>query len=573
MAVRLPPHNLDWTTVQRSRRSHLKSFTATCLALLMTAALGQTPTRLKGALDGTFGPSDTLQVAFTCEGGTGGAGSCVGNYNAKFDEPKCVNSVYVLNAIALTGLDLSRPGPIQGVATLSNFYPEDKPGPDGTCLLSDEEYPVFTDTYSGTWNGTVATITFAPVVDRKGRVLQLGGTVRPDAGPAPVLPAAVSGRIDAAVVNAAATIQYRPEDVGRSGSVYAFAVAPATLVKAAAGGEPPFVVGKSRAADGAKDTPVACVLAQLNSSGQLQAVSAASLQAYVTGVLSAQGQAVTILNGAPTVNVGGATFYVGYGTSAAAMINNGINRNAVTVPGARECRPQPPQKGWWWNAAESGRGFSIEVSGNTLFMAAYLYDASGRSTWHVASGPTSIDGSVFNGQLLAFGGGVTLAGPYRANARLADAGPVTLTFDDATHGTLVWPGGTVALQRFDFGASGTATPALAGQPESGWWWGGAGDNGRGFFIEWQGNQAFLAGYLYDESGNATWYVSQGAVANAQSYQGTWLQFANGQTLTGAYRPATQVNGNVAPVAIQFQGADSAILTLPSGALPITRFRF
>jgi hypothetical protein len=318
---------------------------------------------------------------------------------------------------------------------------------------------------------------------------------------------------------------------------------------------------------------VACVLAQLSSSGQLQAVSASSLQAYVTGVLSAQGQAVTVINGVPTASIGGATFYVGYGTSASAMLNGGVNRSVVSVPGSRECRPQAPQTGWWWNPAEGGRGYSIEARGTNLFMASYLYDVSGRATWHVAAGPTSLDGSLFSGTLMSFGNGVTLAGPYKPNTRLADAGPITLAFDDATHGTLVWPGGTVALGRYAFGAGGTETPALANQPESGWWWGGNADNGRGFFIEWQGGRAFVAGYMYDSSGNPIWYVADSAVTNAQSFAGSWLQFANGQTLAGAWRAPTLANGNVAPVTIQFQGAETAILTLPSGPLPITRFRF
>ncbi len=370
-----------------------------------------------------------------------------------------------------------------------------------------------------------------------------------------------------------ANLRFRGQDLGTTGSVFAFALAPADIVKAAADGSAPFAVGKSVSRGGSKADGVACVLAQLNSSGQLQAVSASSLQAYITGVLSAQGQAVQVINGASAVNIGGATFYVGYGTSASAMLNGGINRSVVSVPGTRECKPQSPQTGWWWNPQQGGRGFSIEAAGNNLFMAAYLYDISGRSTWHVAAGPTSLDGSVFNGQLLSFGNGVTLNGPYRANARLADAGPVTLTFDDAQHGTLVWPGGTVAIQRYGFGANGTDTPALANQPENGWWWGGAADNGRGFFIEWQGNRAFVAGYMYDADGNAAWYVADAPVASAQTFTGTWLQFASGQTLTGAYRAPTLVNGNVAPVTIQFQGADTALLTLPSGTLPITRFRF
>ncbi|NJD87773.1 MAG: hypothetical protein FIB05_07150, partial [Betaproteobacteria bacterium] len=203
----------------------------------------------------------------------------------------------------------------------------------------------------------------------------------------PVFEMTVRTNITPAAASASADIQFRPQDVGTSGSVYAFAVAPQGVLKAA-GGEAPLVVRKSVPANG-KDTPVACVLAQLNASGQLQAVSASQLQAYVTGVLSAQGQAVTILDNVPTTNVAGATFYVGYGTSGEAMINSGVNRSAVTVPGTQTCQPQPPQTGWWWNAAEDGRGYTIESTGSKIFFAAYLYDISGRSTWYIAAGPTS----------------------------------------------------------------------------------------------------------------------------------------------------------------------------------------
>ena len=75
------------------------------------------------------------------------------------------------------------------------------------------------------------------------------------------------------------------------------------------------------------------------------------------------------------------------------------------------------------------------------------------------------------------------------------------------------------------------------------------------------------------AGNAAWYVADEPVTNAQSFQGTWLQFANGQTLTGPYRAPTLPPTSAGPVTIQFQGAESAILTLPSGPLSLSRFRF
>jgi hypothetical protein len=350
-------------------------------------------------------------------------------------------------------------------------------------------------------------------------------------------------------------------------------VAPANKVLSAKRGEAPFVMGRTRSSIGAKDTPVPCVLAQLNSSGQLQATSAASLQAYLTGVLSSLGQQVTVVSSAATTQVSGATFYVGYGSSASSMLTGGINRSVVTIPGTSQCRPQPPQTGWWWNPAEGGRGFSIEAQGNHLFYASFLYDESGRSTWYVTSGSTSLDGSLFTGDLLGVRDGQTLAGPYRAPSGLTNYGPITLTFSDDSHGTMVWPGGVVPIQREALILNGLSATALANQPENGWWW-NASENGRGFFIEWQGSYARLAGYMYDDNGNRVWYISVADTPNPTLYSGTWLTFANGQTLTGPFKPANIANNNVAPVTVQFTSATKATMTLPGGKqLALTRFLF
>ncbi len=394
--------------------------------------------------------------------------------------------------------------------------------------------------------------------------------IQPERLPAFGLFATSRGPESAPVVNA--SVAFRPADVGSTGGVFVFAVAPASLVQRAAPVEP-MVVGKARRRDRAKADGVACVLAQLNASGQLVGVSASTLQAAVSGVLSAQGQAVTVLNGIPTAQVAGTTFFVGYGANGQGMLDGGTNRSVLSVPGGTECKPQPPQTGWWWNPAEGGRGFSIETSGNRLFMAAYLYDVSGRASWLVSGGPTSLDGSLFTGRLLSVANGQTLAGAYRKPAPITDVGAVTMAFTDASHGTLVWPGGSIPIERFNIVPGGLAAAPQANQPESGWWWNAA-EDGRGFFIEWQNGSVDLAGYMYDDAGNPIWYITVQPTPNPRAIGGNWWQYGGGQTLTGAYRPATRINDNVAPVTVQFSGPENAIMTLPGGRqLPLTRYRF
>jgi hypothetical protein len=95
-------------------------------------------------------------------------------------------------------------------------------------------------------------------------------------------------------------------------------------------------------------------------------------------------------------------------------------------------------------------------------------------------------------------------------------------------------------------------------------------------MEWQGGELFMAGYMYDDNGNPVWYLSSNTTpsTNLQSYQNSWGQYGNGQTLTGAYKPAQQVNANVGPVTITFSGSENAIMTLPGGrTTAIRRFRF
>jgi hypothetical protein len=307
----------------------------------------------------------------------------------------------------------------------------------------------------------------------------------------------------------------------------------------------------------------------------LVAVSAATLQAYVSGVLTAQGQTVSVLNNVPTPNIAGSTFYVGYGPDATAMMNNGINRSAVTAPGSVVCQPQPPQTGWWWNPLEDGRGFSIEARGHNLFFASFLYDISGRSTWYVASGPTSLDGSLFTNDLLSARNGQTLGGGYPGFPAIRSEGPITLAFANASQGTLAWPGGVVPIQRFNIVPNGLTLPAVPGQPESGWWWNEQ-ESGRGFFMEWQGGTLDLAGYMYDEAGDPVWYITVGPMSGTgnQAFAGTWWSFGGGQTLTGPWRQNARTDGNVAPVTIQFNGPETAILTLPNGrSTSLKRHRF
>jgi|GEM_PF-5328767 len=109
-----------------------------------------------------------------------------------------------------------------------------------------------------------------------------------------------------------------------------------------------------------------------------------------------------------------------------------------------------PETGWWWNSAESGRGFSIEKQGSTIFFAAYLYDDSSNPIWYTAV-LTGNGTQGFTGTLQEYGGGQTLLGQYQAPAIVNDnLGTIRLDFSTSKQGTLTWPGGVVPITRFVF---------------------------------------------------------------------------------------------------------------------------
>ncbi len=395
---------------------------------------------------------------------------------------------------------------------------------------------------------------------------------------------ASTGDLSASTVVVDSTVRFRPTDVGTTASTYVFALAPATLVKGAQlkGGadinDPAYHINlKTTPSVDAKDGPLGCVLAQLNSAGQLTAVSASNLQAYVTGVLSAGGTAVNVLNNISAAAIQGSTFYVGYGATGTSMINNGVNRSVASIPGTQTCQPQAPQTGWWWDPVQRDRGYGIEVRGNKLYYVSFMNNPTGTPSWTVASGPTALDGSLFQASLYSYANGQTLTGPLKAPTGPATEGLITISTATATQSTLIAPAGTRSIARMEFIPTGLTTASQTTQPESGWWW-NKDEPGRGYFIEWQNGYAKVTGYMYDDAGKPIWYQSMAPTADPRVLNGTWFIFGSGYPLTqmgsSVNRKMARLTDNFQPLSIRFSDASNGTLTLPGGRnIAITRLRF
>lgn len=234
-----------------------------------------------------------------------------------------------------------------------------------------------------------------------------------------------------------------------------------------------------------------------------------------------------------------------------------------------------PDTGWYWNPAEGGRGFAIERQGDKIFLSGFLYESNGHPTWYVSTMEMQSN-KQFIGALARFAGGQSLTGDYKG-ATQSQVGYAVLSFVSPTEGTLyVTPDTgenavTVKLQRFPI-SSPTPFLASAASFQNGWWWSDK-EGGRGYFIEVQGNQAFVGSFMYDTAGEPTWYVSSANLSAPDKLSGSLQEYAGGQTLVGGYKSAAP-KANAGNMNFSFTAADAATMTLPNGkAVQLSRFGF
>lgn len=112
-----------------------------------------------------------------------------------------------------------------------------------------------------------------------------------------------------------------------------------------------------------------------------------------------------------------------------------------------------PETGIYWNPAESGRGFTMEVNANYLTVAVFHYDSDGQPIWHLVGTELreGLASSVF-GDFRIFSGGQALTGPYKAPTSTRE-GTFSVSFMESCKGRLAFSGADfVPVQRFAFGS-------------------------------------------------------------------------------------------------------------------------
>jgi hypothetical protein len=546
---------------------------------LPLAAVAQTLSTavVTGRFDGTVGYEwepefgTEKHITFTCTG----TPTCSGQYTESVKRYYCPNTIQISGTIRITGLNLSSTGSLTGNVTLGSGWYDVNHVSGGNCTLG-QYISSATLPYSGSWNSATAT---GSMLMRES-IGELPGTFSAAvSAPPPVFPMTVRSTIDAVRATAVADIQYRPQDVGTSGSVYVFAVAPSGIVK---GGQEAkaLVVGEARSTIRAGEKADACVISQLNSAGQLVAVTFAQLQAYLSGTLSAAGASVSILNGTPTPNVAGATFYVGYGASSSAMVNDGVFRNAVLVPGTRVCPMMPLLTALWWNPSESGWGLNLNHQGGTLFGTLFTYDASRAPLWLVMSGGVmQPDGISYTGDLYRTTGPAFNANPFTpiGAENVTQVGTMSVSFSDANVGTLTYTVNGVSvskvIQRQVYGTRGAnclpTSESRAGSTHyQDLWWNPA-ESGWGLNVTHQDNTLFATLFTYDATGRDLWLVmSEGVRQPDGSYLGT-LYRTNGPAFSTLPFGGVTV-ADVGTMRLDFTDGNTGTLTYTYDGNPVTK---
>lgn len=112
------------------------------------------------------------------------------------------------------------------------------------------------------------------------------------------------------------------------------------------------------------------------------------------------------------------------------------------------------ETGWWWNAAESGRGWFLEVqktaSGqNSAYLVGYAYDEQGTANWHVATGPMTTP-TLFEGSMALYRGGAPISMTSdTAPTSMANLGAVSVQFTSTGTAVLSLSNGKqIPLTRF-----------------------------------------------------------------------------------------------------------------------------
>jgi hypothetical protein len=107
-----------------------------------------------------------------------------------------------------------------------------------------------------------------------------------------------------------------------------------------------------------------------------------------------------------------------------------------------------PEQGLWWNPAESGRGYGIELQDDYLFLTYYAYGAAGQSAFFTSGGRYSAITNSADLDFATFSNGQCFGCTYQGRPTGSLLGSARVSFSSPMTGELRLPGGvTIPIQR------------------------------------------------------------------------------------------------------------------------------
>ena len=123
-----------------------------------------------------------------------------------------------------------------------------------------------------------------------------------------------------------------------------------------------------------------------------------------------------------------------------------------------------PATGLWARPGDGGRGFNIDIQGDTMIVTTFVYEANGDSIWYLSSGLYNHDTARFQSSYDSYSNGQCFGcPPYAPDVASNAAGPMTIQFHDNQHATITTPSGAIAIEKFNYGF-----PSLTGMLYGEW---------------------------------------------------------------------------------------------------------
>jgi len=229
--------------------------------------------------------------------------------------------------------------------------------------------------------------------------------------------------------------------------------------------------------------------------------------------------------------------------------------------------------GWWYDSAQPGTGVAMEIKGSNIFLAWFVYDEAGRTTWYASGGGLAND-TVYSGELYMWTGwpwGETYSKPQASSV-----GTVTVIFNKDGNDTVTFTAsvnGTSATHTLTSFMKDFAPGDKDSRNLTGWWWDPSYD-GMGFFLDARGGQMAMVWYNYREDNSPRWWTSNGDFADgAVTYEDELDGWQGGQCPGCNYQQPSPINGEGGGITIHFTDGAHATMTVGSTTLNLQRFDF